>query len=207
MTDHHAPQLQIMRASPAVAARLSSQPGFFARITERLSRAGGKAVVRLNLLRIVKLAFDAAPDRRAVASAPSLAPTVQRLAAEDPAVLVQRLAQELGREFGAVDSSLGALGGLGGGSKLVARAAEKRAKRASLQGAVGRAFGRFTGGGGGTGRSAGGEGGGGLSPEGSEGGGGPGSVPMGGGGGSHGALPMSPPRLLRKLGPKRTVSG
>lgn len=109
------PFYKILRASPAVAAKLASQPSFFQRIVGRLSRGGGKAVVRLNLLRLIKVAFDAVPDQAAVVRVSALPETVRALALSDPAVLVQRLAQELGREFGQVELVSA------GGSRVVPR--------------------------------------------------------------------------------------
>lgn len=82
-----------------MAAKLAVQSAFFKRIIDRLSR-GGKAVVRLNLLRITKTVFDSLSDRREkVIKIPNLVQTVAALAQDDPAILVKEMAKELTKEF------------------------------------------------------------------------------------------------------------
>ncbi|KAK4699243.1 hypothetical protein P7C70_g7019, partial [Phenoliferia sp. Uapishka_3] len=89
---------KLLRTSSAVASKLAVQPAFFKRIIDRLSR-GGKAVVRLNLLRITKTVFDSLSDRREkVIKIPNLVATVSALAQDDPAILVKEMAKELTKE-------------------------------------------------------------------------------------------------------------
>ncbi|KAM0746355.1 kinase-like protein [Meredithblackwellia eburnea MCA 4105] len=93
------PFLKLLRTSTVIASKLGVQSAFWRRIIDRLTR-GGKAVVRLNLLRITKTVFDSLADRRdKVVRIPHLATTVAALAEEDPAILVKELAKELNREF------------------------------------------------------------------------------------------------------------
>ncbi|KAL8290145.1 hypothetical protein RQP46_003084 [Phenoliferia psychrophenolica] len=90
---------KLLRTSTAVASKLAVQSAFFKRIIDRLSR-GGKAVVRLNLLRITKTVFDSLSDRREkVIKIPNLVTTVAALAQDDPAILVKEMAKELSKEF------------------------------------------------------------------------------------------------------------
>ncbi|GAA6017250.1 hypothetical protein JCM10207_003660 [Rhodosporidiobolus poonsookiae] len=95
------PLHKILRASSTLASKLAVQSGFLKRIVERLERAS-KAVVRLNLLRITKTAWDALTDRRDRDKAVKvLAGPVSRLADEDKAVLSRQLAKSLASDFGA----------------------------------------------------------------------------------------------------------
>nr|CRX79037.1 hypothetical protein ls5930a1_00083 [Leucosporidium scottii] len=95
---------KLLRTSPAVSIRLASSSSFFRRIIDRLTRTSisGKAVTRLNLLRITKTVFDALPLSQRDKVVKILLLPVGRLAEEDPAILVKELAKELKREFGRV---------------------------------------------------------------------------------------------------------
>ncbi|KAI5479767.1 STE/STE11/cdc15 protein kinase [Pseudohyphozyma bogoriensis] len=98
---------KLLRTSTSVSAKLAVQPPFFKRIIDRLGR-GGKAVVRLNLLRITKTVFDSLSDRRdKVVKVPHLFTTVSKLASDDPAVLVKELATKLQSEFAATREEAG----------------------------------------------------------------------------------------------------
>lgn len=69
------------------------QPQFFARILTKLSH--NKAVVRLNLLRILRTICDASEQKEALIRMHGMYQTIQRLAEKDGAVLVRNLAGEL----------------------------------------------------------------------------------------------------------------
>lgn len=69
------------------------QPQFFARILTKLSH--NKAVVRLNLLRILRTICDASEQKEALIRMYGMYQTIQRLAEKDGAVLVRNLAGEL----------------------------------------------------------------------------------------------------------------
>ncbi|BGP31514.1 Protein kinase of the Mitotic Exit Network [Rhodotorula toruloides] len=93
------PLHKMLRASSALASRLAVQSGFLKRAVERLERAS-KAVVRLNLLRIIKTVFDSLADRRDRDKAIQiLAAPISRLAQEDKAVLSRQLAKTLATDF------------------------------------------------------------------------------------------------------------
>ncbi|KAM0397858.1 hypothetical protein ACHAQC_003522 [Fusarium culmorum] len=97
------PLLKLLRLSPSVAASLA-KPEMFAGIAQRLGHK--KAVVRLNLLRLVRTIMDACEPglgngdgTRSLNSSQvrSLMATIQILAEKDTAVLVRNLASELVR--------------------------------------------------------------------------------------------------------------
>ena len=97
------PLLKLLRLSPTIAALLA-KPEMFAGITQRLGHK--KAVVRLNLLRLVRTIMDACDSglgggdgTRTLNSSQvrSLMESIQRLAETDSAVLVRNLASELVR--------------------------------------------------------------------------------------------------------------
>lgn len=61
---------------------------------------GGKAIVRLNLLRVTKTVFESLPDRKdKLIRVPLLVSTITTLSKDDPAVLVKELAKELVSAF------------------------------------------------------------------------------------------------------------
>lgn len=95
------PMLKLLRLSPTIAASLA-KPEMFAGITQRLGHK--KAVVRLNLLRLVRTIMDACDSglgggdgTRTLNSTQvrSLMEFIQKLADMDSAVLVRNLAAEL----------------------------------------------------------------------------------------------------------------
>lgn len=97
------PLLKLLRLSPGVAASLA-RPEMFAGITQRLGHK--KAVVRLNLLRLVRDIIDACDPGLGSgdgttslnsAQVRSLMDAIQTLAETDSAVLVRNLAAELVR--------------------------------------------------------------------------------------------------------------
>ncbi|CAJ0539035.1 Ff.00g068500.m01.CDS01 [Fusarium sp. VM40] len=97
------PLLKLLRLSPSVAASLA-KPEMFAGIAQRLTHK--KAVVRLNLLRLVRTIMDACDPglgsgdgTRSLNNSQvrSLMATIQNLSEKDSAVLVRNLASELVR--------------------------------------------------------------------------------------------------------------
>ncbi|KND88431.1 Cytokinesis protein sepH [Tolypocladium ophioglossoides CBS 100239] len=105
------PLLKLLRLSPSVAASLA-KPEMFAGIAQRLGHK--KAVVRLNLLRLVRTIMDACEPglgsgdgSRTLNSAQvrSLMDSIQTLAETDSAVLVRNLASELLRSH--IDADAG----------------------------------------------------------------------------------------------------
>lgn len=86
------PLQKLLRLSPLVALSLA-HPDLFYRILRKLT--SNKAVVRLNLLRIVCSICDASDEQGALISRYSLGDTIQRLAENDGAVLVRNMASEL----------------------------------------------------------------------------------------------------------------
>ena len=86
------PLQKLLRLSPPVALNLA-HPDLFYRILRKLQ--SNKAVVRLNLLRIIRSICDASEEQGALISRYGLGDTVQRLAENDGAVLVRNMAGEL----------------------------------------------------------------------------------------------------------------
>ena len=86
------PLQKLLRLSPPVALNLA-HPDLFHRILRKLQ--SNKAVVRLNLLRIIRSICDASEEQGALISRYSLEDTIQRLAENDGAVLVRNMAGEL----------------------------------------------------------------------------------------------------------------
>ncbi|KAL8727390.1 MAG: hypothetical protein Q9166_006062 [cf. Caloplaca sp. 2 TL-2023] len=86
------PLQKLLRLSPPVALSLA-HPDLFSRILQKLSSS--KAVVRLNLLRIIRSICDASDDQGAIIRRYGLMDAIQRLAEVDGAVLVRNMAGEL----------------------------------------------------------------------------------------------------------------
>lgn len=78
--------------------KLSTQSLLFRCIIERVS-SHAKAVVRLNLLRLIKTLAEASVDPTRVAKQPNLLPTISKLAETDPSLLVKNMAKEMLRDF------------------------------------------------------------------------------------------------------------
>ncbi|KAG8995688.1 hypothetical protein FRB94_008863 [Tulasnella sp. JGI-2019a] len=87
------PILKILRISTNVAVAIA-KPEFFHRLTDKISHAG-KAIVRLNLLRILRVVCDAHPDRALVVAKYGMLEVVERLSQKDVAVMVRELAREI----------------------------------------------------------------------------------------------------------------
>lgn len=86
------PLQKLLRLSPPVALSLAHSD-LFSRILQKLN--SNKAVVRLNLLRIIRSICDASDDPGAVIRRYGLMEAVERLAEVDGAVLVRNMAGEL----------------------------------------------------------------------------------------------------------------
>ena len=86
------PLLKIFRISTGIAIGMAKSQ-FFKRITEKLSHA--KAVVRLNLLRILRAVCDAHPNRAMLVERYGIYSMVAKLSKDDGAVLVRELAREI----------------------------------------------------------------------------------------------------------------
>lgn len=86
------PLLKIVRFSTNIAVGLA-KPGFFQRLTDRLTH--NKAVVRLNLLKLLRAICDVHPDRASLVERFGLYGVVERLSRTDGAVLVRELAREI----------------------------------------------------------------------------------------------------------------
>ncbi|KAJ7202878.1 hypothetical protein GGX14DRAFT_653362 [Mycena pura] len=95
------PFLKITRLSSALTIAISRSPAFFKRIIERLAPASGhskeKAVVRLNLLRILRTVCEVHPNRAMLVERYGLLGVVEGLSrgGGDGAVLVRELAREI----------------------------------------------------------------------------------------------------------------
>jgi hypothetical protein len=86
------PFLKICRHSTAIAIGIAKAQ-FFRRITEKLSNS--KAVVKLNLLRILRAVCDVHPNRALLVERYGIHDTVAALRRTDGAVLVRELAREI----------------------------------------------------------------------------------------------------------------
>lgn len=78
--------------------KLSTHSLLFRRLLERLA-SHPKAVVRLNLLKVIKTVFEAATDPSRISKQPNLVSTINRLVEDDPSLLVKDLAKGLLKEF------------------------------------------------------------------------------------------------------------
>ena len=86
------PFLKICRLSTSIAIGIAKSQ-FFKRVVDRLGHS--KALVRLNLLRIVKTVCDVHPNRAILVERYGIYEIVAKLSKEDGAVLVRELAREI----------------------------------------------------------------------------------------------------------------
>ena len=86
------PLQKLLRLSPPIALSLAN-PSLFHRLLQKLQ--SNKAVVRLNLLRIIRSICDATEEQGALIGRYGLLEVIQRLANNDGAVLVRNMAGEL----------------------------------------------------------------------------------------------------------------
>lgn len=89
------PFLKITRLSTQLTILIAKVPAFFSSVRERLMGRRAKAVVRVNLLRVLRTVVEAHPNRVMLVEKYGLGEIVGRLAKEDPAVLVRKLAKEI----------------------------------------------------------------------------------------------------------------
>lgn len=85
--------LKLLRLSSSVTGAVST-PAFLRRLSQSLDKSG-KAVTKLNLLRITRVVCEHHPDRQTLVERFGLAEIVERLAKQDDAVLVRELAKEI----------------------------------------------------------------------------------------------------------------
>jgi hypothetical protein len=85
--------LQKLLRSSLLIAHAVGRPEFFARILQKLSH--NKAVVRLNLLRVLRTICDASDQKEGLIRQYDMYPMVQRVADKDGAVLVRNMASDL----------------------------------------------------------------------------------------------------------------
>ncbi|KAG0280987.1 hypothetical protein BGZ96_001333 [Linnemannia gamsii] len=107
------PLYKIVRFSPSIARGIAVPP-LFHRLLDRLAHP--KAVVRSNLLRILRAIFEVHPERLQIVAKYGIAQQVARIAAEDNAVLVKELAKEILDVFEESDSE-GTLSSKGDGDE------------------------------------------------------------------------------------------
>ena len=86
------PLQKLLRISPIVAQSLG-RPDLFSRILQKLNH--NKAVIRLNLLRIVRSICESRDEQGGLLRKYGLLDAIQRLADSDSAVLVRNMASEL----------------------------------------------------------------------------------------------------------------
>jgi hypothetical protein len=86
------PLQKLLRLSPPIAHAVGRRE-FFARIVQKL--AHNKAVVRLNLLKILRTICDASEQKEALIREYGMYPIVLRVSEKDTAVLVRNMASEL----------------------------------------------------------------------------------------------------------------
>lgn len=90
------PLIKIIRISPSVACGIAVPP-LFVRLLDRLAHP--KAVVRLNLLRILRGIFEVHPDRVQLVARYGILEVVMKMAEEDQAVLVKEMARDMVEAF------------------------------------------------------------------------------------------------------------
>ena len=88
------PILKVTRLSTPVTLAIAKLPAFFKRIIDRLGHHT-KALVRRNLLRVLKAVCDVHPNRALLVERYGLLGVVERLSKSDGAVLVRELAREI----------------------------------------------------------------------------------------------------------------
>ncbi|KAF4617839.1 hypothetical protein D9613_005703 [Agrocybe pediades] len=88
------PFLKIIRLSTPITISITKSPSFFKRIIERLGQ-NSRAVVRLNLLRILRSVCEVHPNRAMLVERYGLLDVVEKLKEGDAAVLVRELAKEI----------------------------------------------------------------------------------------------------------------
>lgn len=87
------PFLKICRLSSNIVSAISSTHPFFQKLADRLGHP--KAVVRLNLLRLLRILCETSPDRTIIVERYGFYSIVKRLREKDNAVLVKEMAGDL----------------------------------------------------------------------------------------------------------------
>jgi hypothetical protein len=87
------PFLKVCRLSSLVVSAIPSTHSFFHKLSERLDHS--KAVVRLNLLRLLRIICETSAERAQIVERYGFVRTVRRLREKDPAVLVNEMAGDL----------------------------------------------------------------------------------------------------------------
>ncbi|KAM6494311.1 hypothetical protein JOM56_010672, partial [Amanita muscaria] len=106
------PILKMMRLSTPITLAMAKLPAFFKRIIDRLGHHN-KALVRRNLLRVLKAVCDVHPNRAMLVDRYSLLAVVERLSKSDGAVLVRELAREIVPTLKPLRAKNGVSGSLG----------------------------------------------------------------------------------------------
>ncbi len=87
------PFYRLLRLIPTLGKHLSADQTFMKCLLDRLNCP--KAIVRINLLRILQAVCDRHPDRKQLEEKYSLGDVIKSLKANDKAVLVREIAKDL----------------------------------------------------------------------------------------------------------------
>lgn len=114
------PFLKLTRISTPITLAIAKSSVFFKRILDRLGH-NGKAVVRLNLLKLLRSIVEVHPNRALLVERYGLLDVVEKLSKGDGAVLVRELAREIVPTLRPVlmKSSIGPGGGAGHATPMV----------------------------------------------------------------------------------------
>lgn len=88
------PFLKLTRISTPITLTMAKSSAFFKRVIDRLGH-NGKAVVRLNLLKLLRSVLEVHPNRTLLVERYGLLEVVEKLSKGDGAVLVRELAREI----------------------------------------------------------------------------------------------------------------
>jgi hypothetical protein len=88
------PFLKLTRISTPIILAIAKSPAFFKRIIDKLGH-NGKAVVRLNLLKLLRSVVEVHPNRTLLVDKYGLLDVVEKLSKGDVPVLVRELAREI----------------------------------------------------------------------------------------------------------------
>jgi hypothetical protein len=128
------PFLKMMRLSTSLTISLA-KGAFFSRLVDRLTHS--KAVVRLNLLRMLRAVCEVHPNRGVWVERYGLDRIVERVSRDDAAVLVRELAREIGPGLKpglmAKEDGSGSNGAGGGGKGRSVVVAPRKPRRAASE--------------------------------------------------------------------------
>ncbi|KAL1733487.1 hypothetical protein EV714DRAFT_204640 [Schizophyllum commune] len=122
------PFLKLIRISTPLTLSIAKVPVFHTNIRERLMGRRAKAVVRVNLLRVLRTVVEVHPNRVMLVEKYGLGEIVGRLAKEDPAVLVRKLAKEIAPTLQPDNGASGSGSGGSGGRKASRLKAKPKVK-------------------------------------------------------------------------------